>query len=97
MGVQRGTGIFFETMDRTPLSEKYSRPHYPHYPCLPIKYSSGNRKIHTMSTKCQYSPLISIGLAYSAVIVPFQDHHSITVMMPSPMIMCRACNPVMTK
>ena len=24
----------------------------------PIKYRSGNRKIHTISTKCQYKPLI---------------------------------------
>src|SRR5206468_3685259 len=27
-----------------------------HFRCLPIRYSNGNRKIHTMSTKCQYRP-----------------------------------------
>ena len=27
----------------------------------PIRYSSGNRKIQTISTKCQYRPLISSG------------------------------------
>src|SRR6476659_193349 len=65
--------------------------------CLPIRYSSGNRKIQTMSTKCQYSPLTSIGFEYSRVIVPFHDQMNIQVMMPSPMIMCRACSPVITK
>ena len=28
----------------------------------PIRYSSGNRKIQTISTKCQYRPIISTGV-----------------------------------
>ena len=28
----------------------------------PIRYSSGNRKIQTMSTKCQYRPATSTGV-----------------------------------
>jgi hypothetical protein len=50
-----------------------------------------------MSTKCQYRPLISIGLAYCAVITPRHYHQSITAITPRPMIMWTACSPVITK
>jgi len=30
--------------------------------CRPNKYNNGNKKIQTMSTKCQYNPDISTGL-----------------------------------
>ena len=33
----------------------------------PIRYSSGNRKIQTISTKCQYRPIISTGVYQSAL------------------------------
>src|SRR5882724_9713066 len=35
---------------------------YPKCDVRLIKYSSGNRKIHTISTKCQYNPKFSMGV-----------------------------------
>src|SRR5260370_23672703 len=62
-----------------------------------MRYSKGNRKIHTISTKCQYNPKFSIGATYPALNSPrlalqvSQNNRTI------PMIIWSACLPVIAK
>src|SRR5207302_5687186 len=63
----------------------------------PIRYRSGNKKIHTISTKCQYRPIISTGV-YQAALNRFLMAMTTNVKSsPAPTIMCSACIPVMAK
>src|SRR6185436_19239400 len=60
------------------------------------RYKTGNRKIQTRSTKCQYSPVYSIrfvnwsGLFFQSF-APGPRKYAITIMPPT---MCSPCSPV---
>src|SRR5690348_3491625 len=60
-----------------------------HLAYRPIKYINGNRKIHTMSTRCQYNPASTSGVVYSLRI--FRRHTStpIVAITHTPTSTCR--------
>ena len=63
------------------------------------RYNTGNRKIHTRSTKCQYSPVYSMRFVNCSgfvfhIFAPGPMKYAITTMPPR---MCMPCRPVSVK
>src|SRR5262249_26860260 len=61
------------------------------------RYSSGNRKIHTISTKCQYRPVYSSMATCCGPNPPVRPMIRMITKITTPPRTCRAWKPVMAK
>src|SRR5579875_451437 len=77
------------------LRATFSRREKEQHSYLPIRYISGNRKIQTMSTRCQYKPARISGVGYSARILLRHTSVAIVMITHTPTSTCRLWYRVM--
>src|SRR5439155_22559966 len=66
----------------------------PRHRAIFVRYTKGTTNIHTRSTKCQYSPVVS---TCPGVKLPLEYLRATTASATTPMSTCSKCNPVMLK